>query len=103
MEKGHAERRRGIQVTSSTRLSWSYHLREEHMHVIVMSSVRLLRHPCLLKTSQKHQTEVRVCPEYLWGRILYWYQQMLGLYEAITRGSAVICVNVHGLNMGTCQ
>lgn len=58
MKKGHAERRRGIQVTSSTRLSWSYHLREEHMHVIVMSSVRLLRQASLsaedfIKTSDR--------------------------------------------------
>lgn len=51
MKKGHAEMRRGIQVASSTHLSWSYHLRGEHMHAIVMSSVRLLSHDVAVKTS----------------------------------------------------
>lgn len=42
-------------------------------------------------------------PEYLCGRILHFNQQMLGLHEAMTTGSVVIRVHVHGPNTGTCQ
>lgn len=61
-------------------------------HFGTKCSFSCISHHHLPSPGIKHQAEVSAHPERLCCRILHCNQQMLGLYEAFSTGSIVLCV-----------